>query len=107
MVAKKMPAKKLPPAPKKEVQASKVPAKKAAAPAKRTDAAGRQGMGETSSSNMRFKAGSSTSSANRTAYDASKKSPGSNVVKQSEYIKSIAGAARYADSKKTVPKKKK
>ena len=96
MVAKKTPAKKMPPE-----------AKKAAVPAKRTDAAGRQGMGETSSSNMKFKAGSSTSSANRTAYDAAKKSPGSNVVKQSEYIKSIAGAARYAASKKAAAKKKK
>jgi hypothetical protein len=49
MVAKKTPAKKTPPAPKKDVQTTKVPAKKAAAPVNRTDKAGSSGMGMTKS----------------------------------------------------------
>jgi hypothetical protein len=65
----------------------------------RTDAAGRQGMGETATSNMRFKAGSSLSSANKTANAAAInviKEGGSKTDMINAYIKSLGGAGRAA-----------
>ena len=81
----------------------KAAVKKAAA--SRTDAAGRQGMGETATSNMRFKAGSAFSSANKTANAAAikvGKSGGSRSDMMAAYMKSLgaAGTAAYGPKKK-------
>jgi hypothetical protein len=65
----------------------------------RTDAAGRSGMGESATSNMRFKGGSQYSSANKTANAAAataKKTGGNLADASSAYTKSMAGAAAYA-----------
>jgi hypothetical protein len=78
-----------------KVNPAKELAKKKAA--KRTDAAGRSGMGESGKSNMMFKGGSSVSSANKTAQAASTK--GGRVVDEGKYITSIKGAADYAYKK--------
>ena len=81
----------------------KAEVKKAAS--SRTDAAGRQGMGETATSNMRFKAGSSLSSATKTANAAAikvGKSGGSRSEMIAAYTKSLgaAGKAAYGPKKK-------
>jgi hypothetical protein len=67
--------------------------------AKRTDAAGRSGMGESATSNMRFKGGSQYSSANKTANAAAataKKTGGNLADASSAFTKSMVGAANYA-----------
>lgn len=68
--------------------------------AQRTDAAGRSGMGESASSNMRFKGGSSYSSANRTANAAGTTASKSGGDYRKAYDKSIVGAADYAWKRK-------
>ena len=68
--------------------------------ANRTDAAGRSGMGETASSNMRFKGGSSYSSANREAHAAGVAASKSGGDYRKAYDESIVGAADYAWKRK-------
>jgi hypothetical protein len=121
MAAKKAPAKKMA-APKaapkktgKTADSSKLTAsqkKNLAASAKmRTDAAGRSGMGETATSNVRFKKGSPVSSANLSANAAGMKAAktakdpkNSYREYQAAYIKSMAGAGKYAFD--TAPKQR-
>ena len=69
----------------------------------RTDAAGRSGMGESATSNMRFKGGSQYSPANleaNAAAAAARKAGGTLADASSAYIKSMAGAADYAYDRK-------
>ena len=135
--AKKMPAKKTPPAPKKDVQASKVPAKKAAAPAKRTDKNGRSGMGYTEDSMDKLNRvlsnpqNSQVTSATPSVNNSKRREYGTYLTKPRETERDSSGktgsraieggpvnpkyiwrdarddAAKKAASKKSAPKKKK
>lgn len=66
----------------------------------RTDAAGRSGMGETATSNVRFKGGKSMSAANRTALAAASKASKSGGSPTTAFQKSLsaAGKAAYVDA---------
>ena len=100
MAAKKAPVKKT----GKTADSSKLTAsqkKNLAASAKmRTDPAGRSGMGETATSNIRFKGGNAMSSANRTALAAASKASKSGGSPTTAFQKSLsaAGKAAYVDA---------
>jgi len=86
----------------KSSDSAKALAKKKAA--KRTDAAGRSGMGESASSNIKSKGGSSDfSSANKTGIAAFKKtlkSTGDSGKAADAMYGSIENAYKYADSRR-------
>ena len=69
----------------------------------RTDAAGRSGMGESASSNIKTKSGADFSSANKTGIGAFKKklkSTGDSSKAADAMYGSIENAYKYADSKR-------
>ncbi len=71
--------------------------------ANRTDAAGRSGMGESASSNIKTKSGADFSSANKTGIGAFKKklkSTGDSSKAADAMYGSIENAYKYADSKR-------
>jgi hypothetical protein len=73
------------------------------AKANRTDAAGRSGMGESASSNIKTKSGADFSSANKTGIGAFKKklkSTGDSSKAADAMYGSIENAYKYADSKR-------